>query len=142
LCPPHPSSTSFPPSPPSPPPFADAAVLLDPFTWGPEFLKINTELLEGYAAAADSAGVVAFQNAWLARLEGELLGKASRTMDLPPTSDDEAEGEEGAGGGAAELPAVLGHGSGRGKPRAGSAEAASLPAAGAGAAAVAAAADR
>jgi hypothetical protein len=113
-------------------------VLLDPFTWGPEFLKINMELLEGYAAAADSAGVVAFQNAWLARLEGELLGKASRTMDLPPTSDDEAEGEEGVEGGAAELPTVLGHGSGKGKPQADGVEATPVPAAGAGAAVAAA----
>jgi pre-rRNA-processing protein TSR3 len=74
----------------------DAETILDPFTWGSEFLKINRELLEGYSAAADGAAVVAFQDAWLEKLEKELATRSSRVRDLPPTppSEEEEDGDE------------------------------------------------
>ena len=74
--------------------FADAAVVLEPFTWGPEFIKINKELLDTYSAAATSAGVIAAQEAWLKKLEAEVASKGSRARGLPPTPPPEDEYED------------------------------------------------
>jgi pre-rRNA-processing protein TSR3 len=77
---------------------ADAAkFLLEEFSWGTEFLRLNQELLDLYAGCNDAAEVVQCQNEWLAREqriqenannnkpeEGE-YGFAS---DLPPSDDD------------------------------------------------------
>ena len=64
------------------------------FSWGPEFLKINAAVLAAYAAAGDSAGVLAAQAAWLAQIEGEAATRGSRGRELPPTSDDDEDAEE------------------------------------------------
>jgi pre-rRNA-processing protein TSR3 len=42
-----------------------AAELLSKFKWGPQFLILNKELLEEYAQAKDSAGVVAVQKEFI-----------------------------------------------------------------------------
>ena len=42
-----------------------ASELLSKFKWGPQFLILNKELLEGYAQAKDSAGVVAVQKEFM-----------------------------------------------------------------------------
>lgn len=42
-----------------------AAAVLDAFRWGPHFLVLNHDPLEDYAAAKDSAGVVAAQARYL-----------------------------------------------------------------------------
>jgi len=42
-----------------------AEELLSKFKWGPQFIILNEELLEGYAEAKDSAGVVKVQNEFL-----------------------------------------------------------------------------
>jgi pre-rRNA-processing protein TSR3 len=42
-----------------------AATVLDAFRWGPHFLLLNREPLDEYAAAKDSAGVVAAQARYL-----------------------------------------------------------------------------
>ena len=47
-----------------------AARILSKFTWGHTFLELNDEPLRRYAACADSAAVVAVQQAYLDRGEG------------------------------------------------------------------------
>lgn len=86
----------------------EAIALLDKFKWGPAFISINLDLLDAYAACADSVEVVAVQNAHIERCEAEQAAKESggaedlltsnpnrqnRRFDMPP-SDDEEEGED------------------------------------------------
>ena len=69
---------------------------MEQFRWGPEFLRINAELLAAYASAGTSEGVVAVQDAWMKRLEAEAGSRRERARELPPTdSDSDGEGEEG-----------------------------------------------
>ncbi|KAJ1434456.1 hypothetical protein B484DRAFT_446616 [Ochromonadaceae sp. CCMP2298] len=98
----------------------DAAVLMGPFSYGPEFLRLNFEALEAYSACVDAKGVAAV----VARIEmaqGQKreikeerverqrestalsgnLGGYMEDMDLPPRSDDEYEEEEEEEGGLA-----------------------------------------
>jgi len=42
-----------------------AEELLSKFKWGPQFIILNEELLEGYAQAKDSAGVVEVQKEYV-----------------------------------------------------------------------------
>ena len=42
-----------------------AEMLLSKFKWGPQFIVLNMELLEGYAEAKDSGGVVKVQNEFI-----------------------------------------------------------------------------
>ena len=42
-----------------------ARAVLEPFAWGPNFLRLNAEPLADYAAAADSAGVLAAQEGFM-----------------------------------------------------------------------------
>lgn len=52
--------------------FVDAAIaVLDEFTWGQEFIKLNEELLELYRNCKDSEDVVRKQNEWLKQVESE-----------------------------------------------------------------------
>lgn len=101
-----------------------AGELMDEFSWGSEFLRLNAEVLEGYAAAEDGAGVVAAQATYLQQLASEAAEKASRKAEVAVTgnvggydmrghlpsdsgSDDEggpgavAAAAAGSGGGAA-----------------------------------------
>jgi len=43
-----------------------ARAVLEPFAWGPNFLALNAEPLAAYTAAADSTGVLAAQEAFMA----------------------------------------------------------------------------
>ena len=70
-----------------------AAVVLEQFGWGPEFARLNSEVLALYAAAPDSDGVMAVQAAWEARIEGEAR-QGGRCRDLPPSYSDAEEEEE------------------------------------------------
>jgi pre-rRNA-processing protein TSR3 len=80
----------------------DARKIMAQFSWGPEFIKINHDLLEGYAAAENSAGVIAFQQQWMEMLQRESETKHLRARELPPMeSEDEEEDEEDEGTGAA-----------------------------------------
>eukprot|EP00540_Astrosyne_radiata_P001809 CAMPEP_0116826676 /NCGR_PEP_ID=MMETSP0418-20121206/2663_1 /TAXON_ID=1158023 /ORGANISM="Astrosyne radiata, Strain 13vi08-1A" /LENGTH=297 /DNA_ID=CAMNT_0004455341 /DNA_START=79 /DNA_END=972 /DNA_ORIENTATION=- len=70
----------------------DAAVaLLNEFSWGMEFLKINQELLDLYSASENAEDVVRRQNEWLARAETEQSTRegAPHGMKSVPTGDDE-----------------------------------------------------
>lgn len=43
-----------------------AQVVLSKFKWGPEFLKLNRELLDAYACAKDSSEIVRLQSGFMA----------------------------------------------------------------------------
>ena len=49
----------------------EAKYLLSKFKWGPTFINLNYELLEGYSKCKDSQSVVEFQNKWLLKCEQE-----------------------------------------------------------------------
>ncbi|KAG7392374.1 ribosome biogenesis protein tsr3 [Phytophthora pseudosyringae] len=74
----------------------EATQLLDEFSWGQEFLKINADCLEAYSVCENSAEVVEAQNAFLADCQTEHEGRMQR-LNLPSLEsdeDDEREDEE------------------------------------------------
>lgn len=77
----------------------EARKIMAQFTWGPEFLRLNHDLLEAYSAARDGAGVLAAQEAYLARESAAAQARVARTYEdmLPPTEDSEEEEGEGEG---------------------------------------------
>lgn len=82
--------------------YVDAAkAVLNEFGWGPEFIKINIELLELYRTSADAKEVVERQHEWLAKVESEggkagagHLRKCNDWKKRGGDSDDEEGGEE------------------------------------------------
>lgn len=77
----------------------EARKVMAQFTWGPEFLRLNHDLLEAYSAARDGAGVLAAQEAYLAREAAAAQARVARTYEdmLPPTEESEEEQEDGPG---------------------------------------------
>jgi pre-rRNA-processing protein TSR3 len=79
----------------------EAALLLQDFGWGAEFIRLNLELLEAYSACADGAEVVKAQQEFLDREAALAASNKSRGLDLPPSDDedddddDDEEEEEG-----------------------------------------------
>lgn len=88
--------------------------LLQEFSWGEEFVRLNYDLLEMYSSCTDAADVVEKQNAWLLinethkkenvdHVETQNEGSVNNTLlsntyyndDLPPTSDSENEDSDG-----------------------------------------------
>lgn len=78
----------------------DAENLLEPFSYGQEFLRINAQALEAYAAAEDSYSVQAAQDAFLqqetrkSRRNEDDTGNYLGADDLPPEDDDDDEYED------------------------------------------------
>ncbi|EGZ04769.1 hypothetical protein PHYSODRAFT_362612 [Phytophthora sojae] len=72
----------------------EAVQLMDEFSWGAEFLKINADCLEAYAACEDSAQVVAAQEAYLAACQAENEQRLQRMMLPSLESDDDVDEEE------------------------------------------------
>jgi pre-rRNA-processing protein TSR3 len=69
-----------------------AVALLESFSYGEEFLRINGQLLDRYAACADEKGVKQAEEEWLAKLEREYAAsRGEKPMVL------REEGEEGEG---------------------------------------------
>lgn len=68
-----------------------AKALMDEFSWGGEFLRLNNEVLEIYASCSDSTEVVKKQNEWLAASELEASRFTSTEgytiEDLPPDNE-------------------------------------------------------
>jgi pre-rRNA-processing protein TSR3 len=80
----------------------EARRVMAQFSWGPEFLRMNGDLLEAYAAAGDSAGVIVAQEAYLERERAAAAARVASTYEdlLPPIdSEGEYEYEEEEGGG-------------------------------------------
>ena len=84
----------------------DAALfLLEQFSWGMEFLRMNKEVLDIYASCRDADEVVARQNEWLANAENDTnttLGRHERRRNHWQHNDDNdeevgSEEEEGSG---------------------------------------------
>lgn len=72
---------------------AEAETLMNEFSWGPEFLKINLDILTQYAQCEDSTEVVATQNAYLEQCQAESLARKNRHA-LPPLSGSEEESSD------------------------------------------------
>lgn len=70
-----------------------AKCLMDEFSWGEEFLKINFDLLELYSKQEDAEGVVQAQNIWLKEVEKE-SEERKQIEDLPPSYDEYDEMED------------------------------------------------
>ncbi|CAM9863040.1 unnamed protein product, partial [Hapterophycus canaliculatus] len=72
----------------------EATKVMDQFGWGAEFLRVNADVLETYAACADGAEVVKAQGDFLARCEKEANSRrdgASMEDMMPPSYSDEDE---------------------------------------------------
>lgn len=66
-----------------------ADLYLGKFKWGKEFIKLNRDLLDIYAACGNGAEVIEAQNAHLAKL-GVKDPQQRDMMDLPSSDDDES----------------------------------------------------
>lgn len=77
---------------------SNAQLLLSKFKWGPNFLKINRDLLDAYAACKSGADVIAHQNAYLATMAKEANEMKQRPIDMPESdseTDNHDSGENG-----------------------------------------------
>ena len=61
---------------------AAAVALLNEFSWGPEFVRLNRELLDLYAGCADADEVVRKQNEWLALNETHTVDPNAGDPDI------------------------------------------------------------
>lgn len=71
----------------------EARQLMDEFSYGPEFMRLNQEVLDLYASCDSAAQVVTQQNEWLAQAEAE--ASAAREEDpymLPPETTEDDDG--------------------------------------------------
>ncbi|CEJ91995.1 hypothetical protein VHEMI07677 [[Torrubiella] hemipterigena] len=86
-----------------------AEQILEPFSYGPSFLEINSSLLKKYAACEDEAGIKQTEAEWMERLEKEYAenreggdmwttGNTNRMAPADSDDDDEDNDEEGEGG--------------------------------------------
>mmetsp|Transcript_20085 Transcript_20085/g.29465 ORF Transcript_20085/g.29465 Transcript_20085/m.29465 type:complete len:317 (+) Transcript_20085:242-1192(+) len=78
-----------------------AGALMEEFGWGPEFIRLNQELLDLYGACEDAEEVVVKQKEWLKRAESE-KGSVAASIDLGrkkkkfwEEEDSSSEEEEG-----------------------------------------------
>ncbi|KAF4035478.1 Ribosome biogenesis protein [Phytophthora infestans] len=75
----------------------EATQLMDEFSWGAEFLKINADCLEAYSACTNSTEVVEAQDAYLTACQTEHEERLQR-INLPSleSDDDDDDDEVGA----------------------------------------------
>ncbi|OZC07347.1 putative metal-binding domain in RNase L inhibitor, RLI [Onchocerca flexuosa] len=74
---------------------SNAHLLLSKFKWGPNFLKMNKDLLDAYAACKNGPEVIARQNAYLQELAKEANEMKQRPIDMPESdSATDNDGEE------------------------------------------------
>jgi pre-rRNA-processing protein TSR3 len=79
-----------------------AKAVLDEFSWGREFIRLNYELLELYRTSVDADEVVQRQNEWLVRVEQEdgrvgtlhLTGKKKNKDWITNNSNDEDDSDD------------------------------------------------
>jgi len=72
--------------------------VLQAFSWGDEFVRLNREALEAYRAVEDSAAVLAQQAAYLQACQEEKVQRKAAVMDLPPSDTDASDSDaEGSG---------------------------------------------
>eukprot|EP00934_Nitzschia_sp_Nitz4_P009464 Nitzschia sp. Nitz4//scaffold4_size323378//34584//35171//NITZ4_000618-RA/size323378-processed-gene-0.329-mRNA-1//-1//CDS//3329553273//9454//frame0 len=70
-----------------------AKAVMDEFPWGEEFLSLNKQVLDMYAACKDAEDVVQKQNEWLELAQNAKANIEEGPDDLPP-SDDEYDSYE------------------------------------------------
>ena len=68
-----------------------AKAILDEFSWGPEFLVLNQQVLDLYASCKDSEEVVQKQNEWLEVAQREQEQRNVDESYLPPSDDEYGE---------------------------------------------------
>jgi Ribosome biogenesis protein, C-terminal len=73
---------------------AAALALLQEFSWGPEFVRLNQEVLDLYAACTDAQDVVQKQNAWLAANETHTVPATTLTEDMDENDLSNGNGQE------------------------------------------------
>ncbi|MCP9265560.1 hypothetical protein DINM_020889 [Dirofilaria immitis] len=73
----------------------NAELLLSKFKWGPNFLKINRDLLDAYAACKNGADVIARQNAYLEISAKEANEMKLRPIDMPESGSDPETDDDG-----------------------------------------------
>merc|ERR1712217_632273 len=67
----------------------EAQYLLGKFKWGPTFINLNQELLNGYCSqCTDSQSVVSFQNQWLEKAESEKRNHRKRNRRYDHNEDE------------------------------------------------------
>lgn len=76
----------------------DARIVLSKFSYGDEFIKINLDLLNAYAAATDSADVVRIQNERLAEMRAVAAGPTERPLYPPSDSESERDSSDAEDG--------------------------------------------
>lgn len=73
----------------------EAFQVMEEFSWGMEFMKINMDCLEAYSACENSEQVVEAQNAYLAACEEEHQDR-NRRFELPSLDSDEDQDDDEA----------------------------------------------
>ncbi|VDN20527.1 unnamed protein product [Gongylonema pulchrum] len=71
-----------------------AVPLLDKFSWGMNFLKLNEELLSVYASCKTGAEVIAKQNAYVEEMQRQASEMKQRPMDLPESTSETESSDE------------------------------------------------
>ncbi|KAL4132453.1 hypothetical protein QTP88_009597 [Uroleucon formosanum] len=61
------------------------------FNWGPTFIRLNQELLDGYANCKDGKEIVGFQNQYLDQLDNDYNHESSSTESSSESSEDDVE---------------------------------------------------
>jgi pre-rRNA-processing protein TSR3 len=74
----------------------DAEIVMSKFTWGPEFLKINSEYLEAYSACSTSEEVSSVQAGIMQQMAHDASTRWNRSRELPPEYTEYEEEEEGS----------------------------------------------
>lgn len=73
----------------------NAQMLLSRFKWGPNFLRINIDLLDAYAACKNGADIIAYQNAHLKALKNEADETKQRSIDMPESNSETDNNDTG-----------------------------------------------
>lgn len=65
-----------------------ARLIMNKFKWGPNFLKINEDVLELYRQCRDAKDVIDKQNSYLKQLEEEAAAEKQRPVDMPSSTSE------------------------------------------------------
>eukprot|EP00435_Cladocopium_sp_Y103_P059826 s376_g21.t1 len=81
---------------------SEAQKLLDAFSWGEEFLRLNEDAFKVYSEAKNARDLRQAEAQLLEKWRSEALQRRSAEVDLPPEEDEDDEEEEESDGGAAD----------------------------------------
>jgi pre-rRNA-processing protein TSR3 len=66
-----------------------AAMLMNKFKWGPNFVELNKEALTEYKKCANAQEIIAAQTKYMAKLDEENTKRRKHSIDLPPSESEE-----------------------------------------------------